>query len=61
MGYAVLDNPSFPIVGNGEQEPNDTYLPQLVADAEAAVDEVVRAAWPTATASPSAATRMAPS
>ncbi|KQW87880.1 aminoacyl peptidase [Massilia sp. Root418] len=42
MGYAVLDNPSFPIVGQGEQEPNDTYLPQLVADAEAAVDEVVR-------------------
>ncbi len=42
MGYAVLDNPSFPIVGNGEQEANDTYLPQLVADAEAAVDEVVR-------------------
>ncbi|WP_257572859.1 S9 family peptidase [Janthinobacterium sp. UMAB-56] len=42
MGYAVLDNPSFPIVGTGEQEPNDTYLPQLVADAEAAVEEVVK-------------------
>lgn len=42
MGYAVLDNPSFPIIGSGEQEPNDTYLPQLVADAQAAVDEVVR-------------------
>ncbi|WP_317202006.1 alpha/beta hydrolase family protein [Janthinobacterium sp.] len=42
MGYAVLDNPSFPIVGKGEEEANDTYLPQLVADAEAAVDEVVR-------------------
>ncbi|MES2262875.1 MAG: prolyl oligopeptidase family serine peptidase [Pseudomonadota bacterium] len=42
MGYAVLDNPSFPIVGDGEQEPNDSYLPQLVADAEAAVEEVVR-------------------
>jgi dipeptidyl aminopeptidase/acylaminoacyl peptidase len=42
MGYAVLDNPSFPIVGSGDEEPNDTYLPQLVADAEAAVDEVVR-------------------
>ncbi|NGZ82850.1 alpha/beta hydrolase family protein [Duganella aceris] len=42
MGYAVLDNPSFPIVGSGEDEPNDSYLPQLVADAEAAVDEVVR-------------------
>ncbi|MBC7454615.1 MAG: S9 family peptidase [Massilia sp.] len=42
MGYAVLDNPSMPIVGTGEAEPNDTYLPQLVADAEAAVNEVVR-------------------
>ena len=42
MGYAVLDNPSFPIVGSGDEEPNDTYLPQLVADAEAAVEEVVR-------------------
>ena len=42
MGYAVLDNPSFPIVGAGDEEPNDSYLPQLVADAQAAVDEVVR-------------------
>ncbi|MPQ58509.1 S9 family peptidase [Duganella sp. FT27W] len=42
MGYAVLDNPSFPIIGNGEEEPNDTYLAQLVADAQAAVEEVVR-------------------
>lgn len=42
MGYAVLDNPSFPIVGVGEEEPNDSYLPQLVASAEAAVEEVVR-------------------
>jgi len=42
MGYAVLDNPSFPIIGHGEEEPNDSYLPQLVADAEAAVEEVVR-------------------
>ncbi len=42
MGYAVLDNPSMPIVGAGEAEPNDTYLAQLVASAEAAVDEVVR-------------------
>ncbi len=42
MGYAVLDDPSMPIVGEGEKEPNDTYLPQLVASAEAAVEEVVR-------------------
>ncbi|MBC7452814.1 MAG: S9 family peptidase, partial [Massilia sp.] len=30
------------IVGAGEAEPNDTYLAQLVANAEAAVNEVVR-------------------
>ncbi|OQS47001.1 prolyl oligopeptidase family serine peptidase [Chromobacterium violaceum] len=41
-GYAVLDDPSMPIVGAGKQEPNDTYLPQLKMDAQAAVDEVVR-------------------
>ncbi len=41
-GYAVLDNPSMPIVGEGDAEPNDTYVEQLVASAKAAVDEVVR-------------------
>lgn len=41
-GYVVLDDPSMPIVGAGKQEPNDTYLPQLKMDAQAAVDEVVR-------------------
>ncbi|RDZ29510.1 S9 family peptidase [Lysobacter silvisoli] len=42
MGYAVLDDPSMPIVGEGDKEPNDTYLQQLTASAQAAVDEVVR-------------------
>ncbi len=42
QGYAVLDNPTMPIVGEGGKEPNDTYLPQLIASAEAAIDEVVR-------------------
>lgn len=42
QGYAVLDDPSIPIIGEGKQEPNDTYLEQLVAGAKAAVDEVVR-------------------
>jgi dipeptidyl aminopeptidase/acylaminoacyl peptidase len=42
MGFAVLDDPSMPIVGEGDAEPNDTYVQQLVASAEAAVDEVVR-------------------
>jgi dipeptidyl aminopeptidase/acylaminoacyl peptidase len=39
-GYAVLDDPSMPIVGEGEEEPNDTFVEQLVASARAAVEEV---------------------
>ncbi|MBL8514705.1 MAG: S9 family peptidase, partial [Betaproteobacteria bacterium] len=42
LGYAVLDNPTMPIVAEGRAEPNDSYLPQLIASAEAAVDEVVK-------------------
>lgn len=42
MGYTVWDDFSVPIVGEGNKEPNDTYIPQLVASAEAAVDEAVR-------------------
>lgn len=41
-GYAIFDNPSFPILGEGTQESNDTYVQQLVEDAKAAVDEAVR-------------------
>ena len=41
-GYAVLDDPSMPIVGEGEAEPNDRYVEQLVASARAAVDDLVR-------------------
>jgi dipeptidyl aminopeptidase/acylaminoacyl peptidase len=39
-GYAVLDNPTMPIVGPGETA-NDTYVEQLVADAQAAIDKAV--------------------
>jgi dipeptidyl aminopeptidase/acylaminoacyl peptidase len=42
QGYAVLDNPTMPIIGEGDKEPNDTYVEQLVSSAKAAVDEVVR-------------------
>ena len=42
QGYAVLDDPTMPIVGEGDEEPNDTYVEQLVSSARAAVDEVVR-------------------
>ncbi|NJC41640.1 dipeptidyl aminopeptidase/acylaminoacyl peptidase [Brevundimonas alba] len=41
QGYAVLDDPSFPIIGKDGAEPNDTYIEQLTADAQAAVDAVV--------------------
>ncbi|MEL1264543.1 S9 family peptidase [Pseudoxanthomonas putridarboris] len=37
-GYAVLDDAAFPIVGEGEEEPNDSFIPQLVANARAAID-----------------------
>ena len=40
-GYAVLDGPQIPIIGEGEEEPNDTYVEQLVWGAEAAVNAVV--------------------
>lgn len=36
-GYAVLDNASMPIVGEGDAEPNDTYVKQLVLNAEAII------------------------
>jgi dipeptidyl aminopeptidase/acylaminoacyl peptidase len=41
-GYAVLDDPTMPIIGEGDVEPNDTYVEQLVASAAAAIDEVAR-------------------
>ena len=39
-GYAVLDDASFPIIGEGTTEPNDTFMPQLIGNAEAAIDAV---------------------
>jgi dipeptidyl aminopeptidase/acylaminoacyl peptidase len=40
-GYGVLDGPTMPIVGMGGKEPNDSYIQQLVASAQAAVDKIV--------------------
>lgn len=40
QGYAVIDDPKMPIVGPGETA-NDTYIEQLVASAQAAVDKAV--------------------
>lgn len=39
-GYAVLDDASFPIIGEGKAQPNDTFITQLVADGRAAIDAV---------------------
>jgi dipeptidyl aminopeptidase/acylaminoacyl peptidase len=41
QGYAVLSDPSMPIVGEGAAEPNDTYVEQLISGAEAAIDYLV--------------------
>ena len=37
-GYAVLANAAIPIIGEGDKEPNDTYVEQLVAGAKAGID-----------------------
>ncbi len=41
-GYAVLDRTDFPIIGEGDSRPNDTFVEQLVANAAAAIDELDR-------------------
>ena len=41
LGYGILDDPTMPIIGENGKEPNDTYIEQLVASAEAAVKVIV--------------------
>src|SRR5690606_4677769 len=43
QGYAIMDRTEMPIVGEGEVEPNDQFVEQLVANAEAAIDYIVEA------------------
>jgi dipeptidyl aminopeptidase/acylaminoacyl peptidase len=40
QGYAIIDDPTMPIIGP-EETANDTYVQQLVASAQAAVDRAV--------------------
>lgn len=40
-GYAVLDDFGMPIIGEGEEEPNETFVEQLTSGAEAAIDKIV--------------------
>ncbi len=40
QGYAVMDNVDMPIVGESNEQPNDTFIEQLTANATAAVDKI---------------------
>jgi dipeptidyl aminopeptidase/acylaminoacyl peptidase len=40
-GYAILDDADFPIIGEGENQPNDSFVEQLVSNAAAAIDFAV--------------------
>ncbi|XVF32893.1 hypothetical protein REPUB_Repub17cG0122200 [Reevesia pubescens] len=40
--FVILSGPTIPIIGEGDEEANDMYVEQLVASAEAAVEEVIR-------------------
>ncbi|MDD4596740.1 MAG: prolyl oligopeptidase family serine peptidase [Lentimicrobiaceae bacterium] len=40
-GYAIMDDADFPIIGEGEEEPNDSFVDQLVGNAAAAIDYAV--------------------
>lgn len=40
QGYAIMDNAEFPIVGEGDKQPNDNFIDQLTWNAEAAISKV---------------------
>ena len=40
-GYAVLSGATMPIIGEGDSQPNDAYVKQLVGSAQAAVDIMI--------------------
>ncbi|XP_059437086.1 probable glutamyl endopeptidase, chloroplastic isoform X2 [Corylus avellana] len=40
--FTILSGPTIPIIGEGNEEANDSYVEQLVWSAEAAVEEVTR-------------------
>ena len=42
QGFAVMNNAAMPIIGEGDEEPNDSFVEQLVTSAEAVIDEGVR-------------------
>lgn len=41
-GFAVVEGAAMPIVGEENEQPNDTFVDQLVSSAQAVIDELVR-------------------
>jgi dipeptidyl aminopeptidase/acylaminoacyl peptidase len=41
QGYAIFDDFSMPILGEGDEEPNETFVEQLKMSAEAAINAIV--------------------
>ena len=39
-GYAVVESAAMPIIGEGDQQPNDTFVEQLVANGQAIIDKI---------------------
>lgn len=39
-GFAVVESAAMPIIGEGDQQPNDTFVEQLVANGQAIVDKI---------------------
>jgi dipeptidyl aminopeptidase/acylaminoacyl peptidase len=42
QGFAVVENATMPVVGEGDAEPNDSFVEQLVMSAQAVIDELAR-------------------
>lgn len=42
QGFAVVENATMPIIGEGDANPNDTFVEQLITSSEAVLDELER-------------------
>jgi dipeptidyl aminopeptidase/acylaminoacyl peptidase len=40
QGYCIMDETEFPIVGEGDKEPNDNFVEQLEMNARAAIEKI---------------------
>lgn len=40
-GYAIVDQADMPIIGEGDEEPNDTFVEQIIWNSEALIDYMV--------------------